>query len=89
MHAPFVFSSIQPYPSVAIAVFFYLEFAWEGAPPLLSGGACHILAAVGCLSLSKHTGGGGATPAFNDRLVYLQFTWGVPLPNSAVEPATL
>jgi hypothetical protein len=32
-HAPFVFSIIQPYPLVAISVFFYLEFAWGGAPP--------------------------------------------------------
>jgi hypothetical protein len=31
-HAPFVFSSIQPYPPVAIAVFFYLQFSWRSAP---------------------------------------------------------
>jgi hypothetical protein len=36
-HAPFVFSSIQPYPHVAIAVLFYLEFTWGGALPPLSG----------------------------------------------------
>jgi hypothetical protein len=72
MHAPFVFSSIQPYPPVAIAVFFYyLEFVWGGAPPPLSGGACHMLATVARLPLSKHTGGGGATPAFSGRLVCL------------------
>jgi hypothetical protein len=36
-HAPFVFSSIQPYSHVAIAVFFYyLEFAWGGAWKFLS-----------------------------------------------------
>jgi hypothetical protein len=46
MHAPFVFSSIQPYPPVAIAVFFYLEFMWGGAPPPLSHRVCHTLAAV-------------------------------------------
>jgi hypothetical protein len=36
MHAPFVFSSIQPYLPVAIAVFFFnLELAWGYAPPPL------------------------------------------------------
>jgi hypothetical protein len=35
--------------------------------------------------LSKHTGGGGSTPAFSSRLVYLQFTWEVSLPPSPVE----
>jgi hypothetical protein len=47
-----------------------------------SRGACHTLATVGCLLLSKHIGGGGITPAFSDLLVYLQFPWGVPLPPS-------
>jgi hypothetical protein len=37
MLAPFVFSSIQPYPPVAIAVLFYLKFVWGSAPPPLSG----------------------------------------------------
>jgi hypothetical protein len=37
MLAPFVFSSIQPYTPVAIAVPFYLQFAWGSAPPPLSG----------------------------------------------------
>jgi hypothetical protein len=73
MLAPFVFSSIQPYLPVAIAVLFYLEFVWGCAPPPFSGGACHTLAAVGCLPLSKHTGRGGTTPAFSSQLVYLQF----------------
>jgi hypothetical protein len=165
MYAPFVFFSIQPYPPVAIAVFFYLEFEWEvpfphslveratlqllleafpslstlgevapllpsqaglficsshegvplpstlvnlstgqpllqafstpmllggcrhscllwlaclfavcmgSAPPQLSSGTCHTLAAVTSLPLSKHTGGGGAIPAFSGQLVYLQ-----------------
>jgi hypothetical protein len=64
MHESFVFSSIQPYWPVAIAVFFYYwEFAWGSAPPPLSSGACHTLAAVGRLPLSKHTGGGGTAPA--------------------------
>jgi hypothetical protein len=44
--------------------------------PPLSGGACHTLAAVGHLPFSKHTGGGGATPAFSSQLIYLQFMWG-------------
>jgi hypothetical protein len=74
MVAHFVLSSIQPYPPFAIAVFFYLEFAWGGALPPVFGGACHTLAVVGHLPLSKHTGGGGATPAFSCQLVYLQFT---------------
>jgi hypothetical protein len=48
--------------------FFYLEFVWVGAPSLLSSGACHTLAAVGSLPVSKHTGGGGATPAFSSHV---------------------
>jgi hypothetical protein len=35
--------------------------------------------------LSKHTGGGGATPAFSSQRVYLQLTWEVGLPPSPVE----
>jgi hypothetical protein len=73
MNVPFVFSSVYPYLPVAIAVLFYLEFVWGDAPPPLSGGVCHPLAAVGCLLLSKHTGGGGTTAAFSGQLVYLQF----------------
>jgi hypothetical protein len=75
-HDPFVFSSIQPYSPVAIAVLFYFQFGSGGAPPPFSGGVCHTLATVGCLLLSKHTEGGGATPTFSDWLVYLQFIWG-------------
>jgi hypothetical protein len=67
-HAPFVFPSIQSYPPVAIALLFYLEFKWGHVPPPLSGGACHTLAIVGHLLLSKHTGGGGATPTFSGLL---------------------
>jgi hypothetical protein len=84
-HAPFLFSSIQPYLPVAIAVFFYyyyLEFGWGGAPPPLSGGMCYTLATVTRPPLSKHTGGGAAIPAFSHWLVYLQFEWGVPLCHS-------
>jgi hypothetical protein len=55
-HAPFIFSSIQPYPPVAIAVFLNLEFTWGGAPPSLSHGACHTLTAVTSLPLSKVAG---------------------------------
>jgi hypothetical protein len=69
MHAPFVFSSIQSYPPVAIAVLFYFEFAWGGAAPSLSCEVCHTLVAVGCILLSKHTWGGGATPTFSGQLV--------------------
>jgi hypothetical protein len=75
MHAPFVFSSVQPYPPVAIAVLFQLEFSYGCPPPPLSGGACPTLAAVGRLPLPKHTGGGGATPTFSAWLVYLQLAW--------------
>jgi hypothetical protein len=35
--------------------------------------------------LSKHTGGGGATPTFSGQCVYLQFPWEVTLPPSPVE----
>jgi hypothetical protein len=79
---PLVFSSIQPYPPVAIAVFFNLAIMWGGAFPPLSCGVCHTLAAVGSLPLFKHTGGGGTTPAFSSWLVYLQFCDGLPLPCS-------
>jgi hypothetical protein len=77
MLAPFIFSSIQPYPPVAIAVLFCLEFTWSCAPPPLSSGACHTLVTVGCRLLSKPTGGSGATPAFSGQLVYLKFAWGI------------
>jgi hypothetical protein len=76
MFAPFVFSCIHPYLPVAVAVLFYSEFMWGCAPSPLSSGSCHTLAAVGRLLLSKHTGGGGATPAFSSWPVYLQFMWG-------------
>jgi hypothetical protein len=46
MHAPFVFSSMQPYLPFAIAVLFYLAFVWGCALTPLSGGACHTSAAV-------------------------------------------
>jgi hypothetical protein len=42
-------------------------------------------ATVTSLPFCKHTGGGGATLTFSGRLVYLQFTWEVPLPHSPVE----
>jgi hypothetical protein len=51
-------------------------------PPPLSGGACHTVAIVTSLPLSKHTGGGGTTPVFSGQLVYLQFCEGVPLLHS-------
>jgi hypothetical protein len=75
MHVPFVFSSIQPYPLVANAVLFYLEFAWGSAPPPVPGGVCHTLGVVRRLPISKHNGGGGTTPAFSDWFVYLQIMW--------------
>jgi hypothetical protein len=75
MHAPFVFSSIQPYPPVAISVLFYLEF--------LSGGVCHTLAALGHLLLSKYTGGGGATLPSPVSLFIYSSCGGVPSPLSS------
>jgi hypothetical protein len=51
---------------------------WRSAPLPLSGRACYTLAAVKILSLSKHTGGGAATPAFSGQLVYLQFNGEYP-----------
>jgi hypothetical protein len=48
---------------------------------LLSCGACHTLAAVGRLPLSKHTGGGGTTPTFSGRLIY-SLSGEVSLPTS-------
>jgi hypothetical protein len=44
-----------------------------------------VTATVRSFPLSKLTGGGGATPAFSGQLVYLQFTWEVPLPHFPVE----
>jgi hypothetical protein len=41
---------------------FLFRVCMGSALPPLSSGACHTLAAVGSLPLSKHTGGGGATP---------------------------
>jgi hypothetical protein len=60
--------------------FFYLKFVWGGSPPPLSSEACHTLAAVGHLPLSKLTGGVDTTPAFSGWLVYLQFIWRSTLP---------
>jgi hypothetical protein len=48
-----------------------------------------LLGAFTSFPLSKHTGGGGATPIFSGQLVYLQFTWGVSLPPSPVEFSSL
>jgi hypothetical protein len=42
-------------------------------------------ATVRSFPISKHTGGGCATPAFSSRRVYLQFTWEVTPPPSPVE----
>jgi hypothetical protein len=58
-------------------------------PRPLSHGACHTSAAVTSLPLSKHSGGGSTIPPFSGWLVYLQFVWGVPFPNSPVDHAKL
>jgi hypothetical protein len=76
MPAPFLFSSVWPYQPAAIAVLVYLQFTWGSASPPLSGGACLMSVTVASLPLSKHAGGGYATPAFSGWLVYLEFTWG-------------
>jgi hypothetical protein len=47
-----------------------------------------ITATVKSFPLSKYTGGGGTTPTFSGQLVYLQFTWEVPLPHSPVESSS-
>jgi hypothetical protein len=81
-HAPFVFSSIQSYSPVAIAVFFYLEFTWGGTPLPVSSGAPHFSHCWKPSPLKAHCGG-CTTPAFSGQLVYLQFMWGsTPLPLS-------
>jgi hypothetical protein len=88
IHAPFVFSSIQHYPPVAIAVCFFFLFrvcVGSASPPLYCG-ACPSSAAVTSLPLSKHTGEGGTTPTFSIWLVYLQ--WGhAPPPLSGAQSA--
>jgi hypothetical protein len=79
-HAPFVSSSIQPYPPVAIAVLFYLEFAWGGGLPPLQWSLPHD-SSCSKLSLLLGCWAGAATPAFSGQLVYLQFPWRcAPLP---------
>jgi hypothetical protein len=56
----------------------------EKWPSPFSSGACETLATVTRLLLSKHTGGGGATPTFSSHLFYLQFVWGSAHPHSPV-----
>jgi hypothetical protein len=46
---------------------------------------CGATTTVTSFPLSKHTGGGGTTPAFSSQSVYLQLRWDVGLPPSAVE----
>jgi hypothetical protein len=86
MHTPFVFSSIQPYPPVALAVFFYLEFAWGCA-------LTHSLVELPHFSCHwkpspQHTGGGGATPTFSGWLFIYSLLGGVSLPPIPVELST-
>jgi hypothetical protein len=82
MYAPFVFSSIQPYPPVAIAVFFYFQFAWGIAPPPLSGGMCHTSAVIGAFPSPSTLREMRPHPT-SPRLVYLQFAWGSAPPSSS------
>jgi hypothetical protein len=73
---------------VTIAVCFFLLFRLRmgSAPPPLSHGACHTLAAVASLPLSKHTGGGGTTATYSGQHVYLQFTGKYPSPTLQWNP---
>jgi hypothetical protein len=52
---PLLFSPVYS-PTCNYSLFFYLEFAWGGAHPSLSGGGCHTLATVRSLPLSKVAG---------------------------------
>jgi hypothetical protein len=83
---PFCFLQYTALPTCCNCSPLYLEFTCRSAPLPFSGGACHTLATVGHLCHSKHTGGGGATPAFSGRVVYLQFTGGsAPTPLSRAQ----
>jgi hypothetical protein len=83
---PLLFSPVcSPTQLLQLQSFILFRICVCSVPPPLSCGACHTLATIGRLPLSKHTGGGGTTPAFSGWHVYLQFTWGVPLPPSPVK----
>jgi hypothetical protein len=76
MHNPFVFSSIQPYLPVAIAVFFLFRVHVGKSPsPTFWWSMPHFSC---CYKVSPLQGcwAGAATPAFSGQLVYLQFAWG-------------
>jgi hypothetical protein len=74
-HMPFSFLQYTALPACCNCslFFYYLEFTWGCVSLPLSSEASHTLAAITGLTLSKHTGGGAATPAFSHQLVYLQF----------------
>jgi hypothetical protein len=76
-HMPFSFLQYTALPACCNCslFFYYLEFTWGCVSLPLSSEASHTLAAITGLTLSKHTGGGAATPAFSHQLVYLQFVW--------------
>jgi hypothetical protein len=65
----------------------FLNYSLNGEwPSPISRGAFCTTATVISLPLSKHNGGGGATPAFFGWLVYLQFAWGsAPSPLSGAQ----
>jgi hypothetical protein len=76
-----LFSQVySPYPLFAITVFFLFTVHVGGDLPPLSSEANHTLVTVTSLPLSKHTEGGGSTPAFSRQLVYLQFGGGCSSP---------
>jgi hypothetical protein len=77
MQAPFVFSSIQLYPSNCSL--FYLKFMWGGSSPNSSVSMPHFSCHWKLLPLQAHWRC-GSTPAFSSQCVYLQFAWGLLLP---------
>jgi hypothetical protein len=77
-----LFAVYIPTHLLELQSFFYLEFVWGCAPSPLSGGACHTLATIGYLPLSKHTGGSGTTPTSPAGLFIYSSCEGVPLPHS-------
>jgi hypothetical protein len=68
---PFSYLQYTALPTCCKFSLIFLEFMWGDATPPLSCGACHTLATVTSLPLSKHTGGGSATPTCSSQLVYL------------------
>jgi hypothetical protein len=88
MHAPFVFSSIQPYLSIAFAVLFYLQFAWGGAPPHLQWSFPHD---NHCYKLSHSKVAGRGPPLLSSLagLFIYSSVWDCPSPTLRAQGAQL